>query len=350
MCCGGGSSRVSSEYDPQVGEAAKLNAETAKEGLDFTKDYFNNTLTPLQRSAEERASRYEGMSTDAYNRNKEREILFDTRYRQLGIPAEDRYFKMVSDYSAPEEQERQARLAQGDIINAAAVQRANLQRQLASQGVDPTSGAAVAAQTDASLMTAAAQAAASNRARDAAKALGMTLTSDAANYGRGMPSGVLSFGNAAAGNAAQGFAYGNSPMASAQASGGFVQQGYRGANAAYGQNLQTFGSLANTDRQVQGQMESANAAGAGQALGQSIGLGLAAYAAFSDRRLKENVEKVGSLKNGLPVYRFNYRGEDTPQIGLMAQDVKKVHPEAIINDKSGYMKVDYAQAVRPVED
>lgn len=349
MCCGGGG-RTTVEQDPQVGEAAKMNAETARLGLEFSQDYFNTTLAPLQRAAEERAGRYEAMATDAFNRNSERERLFDERFRALGIPAEDRYFKMVSDFSAPEEQERQARLAQGEVINAAAVQRANLARQLASQGVDPTSGAAISAQTDASLMTAAAQASAANRARDAAQKLGMSLTSDAANFGRGMPANIAAFGNQASGNAAQGFAYGSSPMGSAINAGGFMQGGYRNANAAYGQNLQSLVSDSNARAAAGAQLDAANSAGMGQALGSTIGLGLAAYSAFSDRRLKENIQKVGSLNNGLPVYRFNYKGEDTPQIGLMAQDVKKVHPEAVAKDKRGYMMVDYAQAVRPVEN
>jgi hypothetical protein len=347
MCCGGRSS-TTVEQDPQVGEAAKMNAETARLGLEFSQDYFNTTLAPLQRAAEERAGRYETMATDAFNRNSERERLFDERFRALGIPAEDRYFKMVSDFSAPEEQERQARLAQGEVINAAEVQRANLARQLASQGVDPTSGAAISAQTDASLMTAAAQASAANRARDAAQKLGMSLTSDAANFGRGMPANIAAFGNQASGNAAQGFAYGSSPMGSAINAGGFMQGGYRNANAAYGQNLQSLVSDSNARMSAGAQMDAANSAGTGQAIGSV--LGLATAVAMSDRRLKENIQKVGSLNNGLPVYRFNYKGKDTPQIGLMAQDVKKVHPEAVAKDKRGYMMVDYTQAVRPVEN
>jgi hypothetical protein len=50
---------------------------------------------------------------------------------------------------------------------------------------------------------------------------------------------------------------------------------------------------------------------------------------LSDERVKENIEPVGLLNNGLPVYRYNYIGDVTPQIGLLAQDVEQVKPEAV---------------------
>lgn len=279
MCCGGGGSSVSSQYDPMVGEAAKVNADTARDSLNFTKDYFNNILAPLQRSSEERANRYEAMATDAYGRNRERENLFDERYRTLGIPAEDRFFAMARDFSTEGEQERQARNAMGDVTNADQVQRANLARRYAAAGIDPTSGAAVSAASDASLMTAAAQASAANRARDAARNLGMSLTADAANVGRGMPANISAFGQQASGNAAQGFAYGISPMAGAMNNGSFMQAGYRGANAAYGQNLQSYTSLANADRAATAQMEAGESAGIGSAVGTIGGVATAAIIA-----------------------------------------------------------------------
>jgi len=65
---------------------------------------------------------------------------------------------------------------------------------------------------------------------------------------------------------------------------------------------------------------------------------------FSDARLKENIKKVGKLDNGLPVYSFNYIGEPTTHIGLLAQQVQKVHPKAVSTYKSLLM-VDYAKAV-----
>lgn len=74
-------------------------------------------------------------------------------------------------------------------------------------------------------------------------------------------------------------------------------------------------------------------------MGGLFGLGSALIGAlpFSDARLKENVRRVGATDGGTPVYVFNYKGDPTPQMGVMAQDV----PEARVKDPSGFYRVDY---------
>jgi hypothetical protein len=64
---------------------------------------------------------------------------------------------------------------------------------------------------------------------------------------------------------------------------------------------------------------------------------------FSDRRLKEDVELVGTLFDGTPVYRYRYIGHPAFQIGLMAQDIEKVTPEAV-EEINGFKAVDYKLA------
>ena len=64
---------------------------------------------------------------------------------------------------------------------------------------------------------------------------------------------------------------------------------------------------------------------------------------FSDRRLKEDAEKIGTTKDGIPIYRFKYKGDDRTQIGLMADEVEKKHPEAV-GLSGGYKTVDYEKA------
>ena len=70
---------------------------------------------------------------------------------------------------------------------------------------------------------------------------------------------------------------------------------------------------------------------------------------FSDKRLKENLKKVGSLANGLNVYVGNYKKEtglDTrPQLFLLAQEVEKKHPDAV-GRRFGSLTVDYKKAVK----
>jgi len=79
-------------------------------------------------------------------------------------------------------------------------------------------------------------------------------------------------------------------------------------------------------------------------LGQAFGTALAIGSLpFSDKRLKEDISEIGETFDGQPIYSFKYKGDDKTQIGLMAQDVEKKHPEAV-GLAGGYKTVDYAKA------
>lgn len=86
------------------------------------------------------------------------------------------------------------------------------------------------------------------------------------------------------------------------------------------------------------------AQGVGQGAGEA-GMTALLAALASDIRVKENISQVGTLDNGLPVYLFNYKGSQTPQIGLMAQDVEQVNEEAVV-EINGIKHVYYAKAVK----
>lgn len=74
---------------------------------------------------------------------------------------------------------------------------------------------------------------------------------------------------------------------------------------------------------------------------------LGGAAMMSDIRTKENIKHIGSMANGLPVYEFEYKpefkgfGGEGKFIGVMAQDVEKVTPEAVIELPNGYKMVNY---------
>ncbi len=63
----------------------------------------------------------------------------------------------------------------------------------------------------------------------------------------------------------------------------------------------------------------------------------------SDERLKEEIVAVGALFDGTPVYRYRYKGAPAFHIGLLAQDVERTTPEAVI-EMNGYRAVDYRAA------
>lgn len=93
----------------------------------------------------------------------------------------------------------------------------------------------------------------------------------------------------------------------------------------------------------------AGAAGAGADAGFATGAGFAGdvgtmAAMMSDVRLKEDIAEVGALHDGTPVFSFRFKGTQTPQIGLMAQDIEQRVPEAVHETPSGYKAVDYHKA------
>ena len=63
--------------------------------------------------------------------------------------------------------------------------------------------------------------------------------------------------------------------------------------------------------------------------------------AGSDRRLKENIQKIGESISGLGIYKFNYIGKAKQYIGAMADEVIKVVPEAVGTMSNGYLGVNY---------
>lgn len=61
----------------------------------------------------------------------------------------------------------------------------------------------------------------------------------------------------------------------------------------------------------------------------------------SDRRLKEAIQKVGTLFDGLQIYVYNFIGETERRIGLMADEVEKLYPRAVVVGIDGYKSVNY---------
>lgn len=80
----------------------------------------------------------------------------------------------------------------------------------------------------------------------------------------------------------------------------------------------------------------------GNGLLSALGFGMQAapFLFPSDRRLKENIKKVGKTDDGLNVYTYNYNGNPLRHMGVMAQEVEKVKPGAV-GEIGGFKAVDY---------
>ena len=70
---------------------------------------------------------------------------------------------------------------------------------------------------------------------------------------------------------------------------------------------------------------------------------------FSEREMKENIEKIGKLDNGLNLYKWDYKPEFKDMAGhgtytgVMVDEAKKVVPEAVKMHSSGHNMVNYGE-------
>lgn len=132
------------------------------------------------------------------------------------------------------------------------------------------------------------------------------------------------------------------------------QQSLAGVGQVATQQIQDVGNVlgqnvsqANTDignAYAQGQIQTANAnqAMGANLLGMAGSLGGAAIIA-SDIRLKDNIIYIGKEK-GHNIYSWDWKygeQEHFPTMGVLAQEVEKYAPEAIVTMENGYKAVNY---------
>ena len=177
----------------------------------------------------------------------------------------------------------------------------------------------------------------------------------------------LTYGGEAYGNAMQEFgqqrndAYQQANLAAIQT----MPQTYQLASAQYNQPLNQLNAL-RTGSQIQnpqfggaGQPAGANYANAAQQQGQwqqglfnadmgaynnqLTGAAMLGAAAISDERLKSNIERVGTHPLGIGIYEYDIGDGDAErrEIGVMAQELLEVMPEAVMLMPSGYYAVYY---------
>jgi hypothetical protein len=108
-----------------------------------------------------------------------------------------------------------------------------------------------------------------------------------------------------------------------QAAGNFAQQNYANQVGAYNAKMGLLGGLAT---------------GIGMAASGPAGLS-GFFTGTSDRRLKSNIVRVGTHPLGIGIYEYDLEGKR--QRGVMADEVEKVLPEAVVMRPDGYKMVNY---------
>jgi hypothetical protein len=178
MCGGGGGSK-------KLGKAAKMQAELAKESLAWFKDQYAATAPDRAKAADTaEAISGEQLNTMRLQNGRAEDLYaFDKQYTR---PIQERLSTEAMAYDTPERRAAAASAAAADVQMASSNQQDQLNRNLARQGVNPGSGAAMALQTQGALQTAAASAGAQNVARQQVENIGYARMSDAANGGAQM--------------------------------------------------------------------------------------------------------------------------------------------------------------------
>ena len=63
------------------------------------------------------------------------------------------------------------------------------------------------------------------------------------------------------------------------------------------------------------------------------------FAKWSDRRLKSNIRRIGEHPLGIGIYEYDIFGQH--DVGVMADEVEQVMPDAVLTHPSGYKMVNY---------
>lgn len=67
---------------------------------------------------------------------------------------------------------------------------------------------------------------------------------------------------------------------------------------------------------------------------------------MSDVRAKEDIKDIGRTHDDQKIYSFKFKGSQIPQIGMLAQEIEKKTPSAVMTGPEGLKRVNYDLATR----
>jgi hypothetical protein len=117
-------------------------------------------------------------------------------------------------------------------------------------------------------------------------------------------------------------------------------QGYQGTQVAPAPTFAGLQAQGQADMSRYGIQQAGNNATT-QGLFSALGTAAMFAPKFSDRRLKSNIVQVGTHPLGIGLYEYDIFGKR--ELGVMADEVATVMPDAIVPHESGYMMVNYGK-------
>ena len=324
----GGKSAKAPDYAPLAAaskESAEIMAGLGREQLGFAKQQYEELRPFLTDIATQQAAAQEEQMRQARD-------YYDY---QVGTfrPLERGLVQQAQQFNTEAYREQLSRQAAADAARAFGVTQAAGERAGASMGINPASGRFAGIQAQGQLGLAANRAAAMTGARQSAEQFGYARMLDAAGLGRNLPGlSTAAYGGATGAGSAAGstaMAPGNQYMAGMAQGAGTIGSGRSMLQSGLGNILSTQGSVYGQSLNAQGEV-----------LGSLAGAGIAKY---SDIRLKTNIDQVGfDAQTKLPIYEFAYKAAPILRYrGVMAQDVEKVYPQAVVEGTDGYKRVRY---------
>ena len=346
----GKSSSSAPAADPNIGIAQKQMADLSKEQWDkFTTDIYPEMLKQSQ-DQEARANDQWNLTKDIATKNQGYADLAQQRYEQGAIPAMQALKSDADQYNQAGYQEQLAEGARADVSNSMDNQRQQQAMRQQAYGIDPTSGTAQFASNAMGANQALMEAQAANQTRQAAKDIGLQKQANVYNMYAGLPAQANANTGIALSSANQGFQTGQAALGNFNTTGAALNAGTNTAMTGWnnvGQlgvgatNAATNAYAAN--QQAGGMMASG--------LGSAIGSGVALWAkSGSDITIKQDVKRIGTLLNDIPLYAYEYKPEyrdawgHGPQVGVMAHEVEHI-PGAVSLHADGYKVVDYSKVM-----
>ena len=172
MGSGGGGSAPAP--DPQIGQAALMNAKTGEDWLDFAKTTYATSMDrqkPIDALSQEIAQN----QLVASKQQQEWATQAHDRYVNQFEPLQDKFVQQAQNWDTPEKEAEAAAKAKADVATNAAQQQAANNRKMSAMGVNPASGKWAGVDRATSLATATSEAGAENNARNVVKQQGMAL-------------------------------------------------------------------------------------------------------------------------------------------------------------------------------
>lgn len=224
--------------------AAQANAEVAKEALQFYKQTYAEQA-PQREAAAKIAMDTAAQQLEASKKNTQISDDYWNYQKSTFRPLEEGIVADAQTYDTTARRESAAAGAVADVGMQAEAARQAQTRQQQRVGVNPSSGKAMALQSQMGMAEALGKAGAANQARDKIELQGYARKMDAANLGRGLASSqatsagvALNAGNSAVGNAGVPLTQANQATATMGQGFNTAIQGNNSAGSLYGQVAQ----------------------------------------------------------------------------------------------------------------